>query len=244
VGASAVLVSLAALASTCVGGLCALALRERLPSMLGFATGILVGVVCFELLPESVGLSRRLWDESPTQALAPLAGFLLFHGLDCLGRARAGRCGARCVHGVRPGVGLLSAAVLAGHSVLDGLGIGLAFQVSTDLGVAVACTVVAHDFCDGLATVSLVLRAGNSRARALAMLAIDALAPVIGAAAAYACRIPGEALALGLGVTAGFLLSTGATTLLPQLLGNARAGALAAPLLGASLVFALTRVVA
>jgi zinc transporter ZupT len=234
VGASAVLVSLAALASTCVGGLCALALRERLPSMLGFATGILVGVVCFELLPESVGLSRRLWDDSPTQALAPLAGFLLLHGLDC----------ARCVHGVRPGVGLLSAAVLAGHSVLDGLGIGLAFQVSTDLGVAVACTVVAHDFCDGLATVSLVLRAGNSRARALAMLAIDALAPVIGAAAAYACRIPGEALALGLGVTAGFLLSTGATTLLPQLLGNARAGALAAPLLGASLVFALTRVVA
>jgi zinc transporter ZupT len=242
VGANVLLVSLAALLSTAFGGLCALALRERLPSMLGFATGIVVGVVCFELLPESVGLSRRLWGESPAQALAPLAGFLLFHGLDRLRRARATRCGPRCAHGARRDLGLLSAAALAGHSVLDGLGIGLAFQVSADLGAAVASVVIAHDFCDGLATVSLVLRHGNSKARALGMLALDALAPVVGAAVAHVCRIPGEVLAPCLGVTAGFLLSMGASTLLPRLRSGVRTGALAAPALGASIVLALTRV--
>lgn len=240
-GANVFLVSLASLGSTAVGGLCALALRERLPSMLGFATGILAGVVCFELLPESVGLSRRLWSESPAQALAPLAGFLLFHGLD---RVLRGRAAGRGADGPHPGPGVLSAAALVGHSVLDGLGIGLAFQVSAGLGAAVASVVIAHDFCDGLATVSLVLRQRGSTAWALSMLALDAFAPMIGAGAAQFCPIPREVLAPLLGMSAGFLLSLGSAAILPQLRSTARASVLAAPVLGASTVLALALVLA
>ena len=49
-----------------------------------------------------------------------------------------------------PRVGKLAALALIGHSFLDGVGIGVAFQVSPSVGLTVAIAVIAHDFCDGL----------------------------------------------------------------------------------------------
>jgi len=49
-----------------------------------------------------------------------------------------------------PHVGIVSALALAGHSFMDGVGIGLGFQVNPTIGLLVAIAVIAHDFTDGM----------------------------------------------------------------------------------------------
>ena len=78
-------------------------------------------------------------------------------------------------------VGALGAAGLSLHSFIDGLGIGIAFGLSTETGLLVFLAVVAHDFADGLNTVGFVLRQSGDRGRAIRWLAIDAAAPLAGA---------------------------------------------------------------
>jgi ZIP family zinc transporter len=115
-----------------------------------------------------------------------------------------------------PTVGMFSALALSGHSFLDGVGIGLGFQVSTGVGIAVALAVLAHDFTDGLNTVSLMLRHKNTEKRALRFLYIDALAPVLGGLSTLFFTLSADVLVIYLGFFAGFLLYIGASDILPE----------------------------
>lgn len=242
---NAVALSLVAFASTFAGGLCALGFRGRLHLVLGFTAGALLGVVSFDLLPKSFELSLQLGGSGQPAMVALAGGFLLFHGLKKFVFAGHGRAGT-CAAGHRPSFGALSAAALIGHSFLDGVGIGLAFQVSQGLGLTVAVAVIAHDFCDGLNTVSLMLAHRSTTAHALGMLALDAVAPALGAASTLAYRAPPETLVFYMGFFAGSLLYIGASVILPQ--ARSRAGPAAAmsliglAALGASFTFGLTQV--
>jgi zinc transporter ZupT len=76
--------------------------------------------------------------------------------------------------------GRLGAGSLAIHSVIDSMAIGLAFQVSTSVGVVVAIAVLVHDFSDGINTVNLVLKNSGTGREALRWLLVDAAAPLLG----------------------------------------------------------------
>jgi len=99
---------------------------------------------------------------------------------------------------------------------VDGLGIGLAFDVSTSTGVLVFLAVISHDFADGLNTVGFVLRQSGDRRAAVRWLAIDALAPLVGAIVGSSLSISEESLGAMLAVYAGFFLFMGGTDLLPH----------------------------
>lgn len=217
--------TLATVLSTAAGGLCALRLRGRLHLLLGFTAGVLFGVVAFDLWPESLEQSRRSSGDGQIAMVALVAGFLLFHGLKrcVLGRHAHGDDGP--AHSQRA-LGTVSTLALVGHSVMDGVGIGLGFQVSPAVGITVAIAVIAHDFCDGLNTVSLMLLHRHSTRSALGMLALDALAPLLGAASTLAFSVPPALLAPYLGFFAGFLLYLAVADILPQ--AYSRAGPAAA----------------
>jgi len=89
-----------------------------------------------------------------------------------------------------PSVGVASALALAGHSFLDGVGIGLGFQISPGLGILIAVAVIAHDFSDGLNTVSMALMHKNTNRKAYLFLILDAIAPVLGAISTLFYTIP------------------------------------------------------
>lgn len=65
--------------------------------------------------------------------------------------------------------GDVGATSLSFHSFLDGVGIGLAFQVSATVGVVVAATVLIHDFSDGINTVNIVLKNTGNRATSISL---------------------------------------------------------------------------
>ncbi len=76
--------------------------------------------------------------------------------------------------------------------------------------------VLAHDFADGLNTVTFMLATRNNRWRTLTLLVVNALAPVAGALSANLLHIEPRVLAYQLAFFAGFLLYLGASDLLPH----------------------------
>ena len=212
-----VLFALATVLSTALGGVAALRSQDRLHLILGFAGGVMLGLVAFDLLPELFSLSHTHFLGVPAPMVAFAAGFLVLHVVE---RAVALHGGHESEyethHHHHPGVGLASAVALTAHSFLDGVGIGLGFQVNNTVGLAIAIAVVTHDFADGLNTVTVMRMHGNGRRRTVAMLAADALAPAIGATSTLFFSVSHTVLALYLGGFAGFLLYLATADILPE----------------------------
>ena len=243
-GFSPVALTLAAVVSTLAGGAMALRFRDRLHYLLGFTAGVLLGVVAFDLLPEVFELARAHQFDPTAAMIALVVGFLLFHSLEKFVLVHPAQ-EEHYSHHHHPQVGFASALVLAAHSFMDGVAIGIGFQVSAAVGLTVAIAVIAHDFSDGLNTVSLMLRHRNSTRRAFAMLVVDALAPLLGVLSTLAFAIPPFQLMTYLGFFAGFLLYIGVSDILPE--AHSRAGpGVAVKLIGltccgAAFVYAVVR---
>jgi ZIP family zinc transporter len=207
--------SLGSMCSTLAGGTIGLRFRGHLHYLLSFTAGVLLGVVAFDVLPEVFELAQTHGFAVLHAMVAFVAGFLVFHALEKFILVHTAH-EADYVSHHHPGVGVISAIALSGHSLMDGVAIGLGFQVSSSVGATVALAVIAHDFCDGLNTVGLMLAHGNTRRKASVLLVLDALAPVAGAASTSLFRLPPFALMLYLGFLAGFLLYIGVCDILPQ----------------------------
>jgi ZIP family zinc transporter len=217
---------------TMTGGVLALRLKQHLPLALGFSAGAVIGVAFFDLLPEAFAL--RAGDTSLTVGAAAL-GFFLYAVID-----RFAGHDHNCHDD--PHRGVVGAASFSAHSLMDGLAMGLAFQVDRQVGLVVAAAVLAHDFADGLNTVNVVMRHGASRVSALRWLAVDAAAPVLGAALSFLLTPSPATMSLVLAGFGGFFLYIGACDLLPA---SQRArpglGTLAATFAGAAFLYVATR---
>jgi zinc transporter, ZIP family len=196
--------------STLAGGLTALRLARELSTAIALTGGVVVAVAIFNVLPEAMDAVGDAQQAAVVVGLGFLAFFLaeralVLHHRDDTEHARA-----------HARVGTLGAAGLAAHSFVDGLGIGLAFGIDTATGILVFLAVIAHDFADGLNTVSFVLRQSNDRRQAIRWLGLDAAAPLVGAVVGASLTVSEHTLGLLLAAYAGFFLYMGATDLLPH----------------------------
>ena len=201
--------------STLMGGLVGLQFKDKLHLILGFTAGVLLAVVSFDIFPEIIHLVHEINMPPVYPMVALVFGFLVFHVFEKLLLIHKEDAVLYGLH-KHPTVGVLSALALSGHSFIDGVGIGLGFQVSSAVGFLVAIAVIAHDFSDGLNTVSLTIVHKNSSQKALKLLFVDALAPVLGVISTLFFRVSEEVLILYLGFFAGFLLYIGAADILPE----------------------------
>ncbi len=196
--------------ATLVGGLFALKLKDKLHLILGFSAGAIVAVAFFDLLPEAINLGLNTYSAAGVLAMTAL-GFACYLVLDRLIFMHDHADDEHQVARARAGAGALSF-----HSFLDGVGIGLAFQVSPAVGAIVAAAVLTHDFSDGINTVGLVLNNKGERGQAFRWLFVDAVAPVLGVASTLFFAIPQAQLGLLLALFAGFFLYIGASDLIPE----------------------------
>ncbi|HSX41878.1 MAG TPA: ZIP family metal transporter [Candidatus Saccharimonadales bacterium] len=206
------LIALITASATLLGGLFALKYRDKLHLILAYSAGAVIGVAFFDLLPESFDLAAGRFGALTVTSLVAL-GFIIY---TVLSHALAFH-----VHADEDGEhnhaeGELGAGSLSIHSFLDGLGIGLAFKVSPAIGIVIALGVIAHDFSDGLNTVTMILKDNGNRIQALRWLLVDAAAPIIGIIVASFVHVSDSTLGLVLAVFAGFFFFIGASDLLPE----------------------------
>ncbi|MEI6528407.1 MAG: ZIP family metal transporter [bacterium] len=209
-----ILIALGAFIATFLGGLLALKFKDKLHLILGFSAGAVVGVVFFDLIPEALDLTSDRLTSSQTLSIIAL-GFVVymivfryFHAKSHSHDHDDGECCSP--------KGSLGAGSLSIHSFIDGLGIGLAFQVSTVVGVIVAVAVLVHDFSDGINTVGMILKNNGDQKTALKWLAMDSIAPALGVLCSTLFIVDDFGLGVTLAVFAGFFLYIGASDLLPE----------------------------
>ena len=206
--------ALLAFVMTLAGGWFAFRHQRYLLAIMAFSAGLLIGVVFLDLIPEIAAVAQKESIDLHALMLTTIGGFVAIFLLEKL----------TIIHGEKthdaPGhqhnVGLAGAIGLSFHSFLDGLAIGVGFQAGAEVGAVVLVAVLAHDFADGLNTVTFMLATRNSRWRTIALLIVDAIAPVAGALLANVIRIEPRLLGFQLAFFAGFLLYLGASDLLPH----------------------------
>ena len=237
------LISLAAFVATLCGGFFALHLRDKLHTVLGFSAGAVIAVAFFDLLPESLQAAAPGLGTSNVIAIAALGFFiyLVFDRVIFFRTHAHDHADETHAHSHR---GSLGATALIIHSFLDGLAIGLAFQVSSAVGAVVSIAVLVHDFSDGINTVGLVLKSGAEGKRARWWLAADAVAPILGAGSTLFFAVPATWLAPILALFAGFFFYIGASDLIPESHhGHPRALTTFMTLLGAAILFVAIRLI-
>jgi len=209
------IIALGACTATYLGGLFALRFKDRLHLILGFSAGAVVGVAFFDLLPEALSLGVNYWSISAITGTVAL-GFVAYLFLDRAVLLHTHADEANDAERAGYGRGILGAASLSMHSFLDGVAIGLAFQVSAAVGGVVAIAVLVHDFSDGINTVNMVTKSGGTRAQGLKWLATDALAPILGIFSTLFFTLPAQYFSIVLALFCGFFLYIGASDLLPE----------------------------
>jgi len=235
--------SIATFFSTFLGGLFAVRFKNQLHSIMAFAAGVLLGVVCFDIFPEVIE-QIKIYNFEPVEVMIALVtGFLLFHILEKTILIHQAHEEDYIDH-KHPQVGVLSAIALAGHSFMDGVGIGLGFQVSTAVGLLVAIAVISHDFTDGMNTVTLMLAHKNTIKKSKMFLLLDSVTPVLGAVSTLFFKVSPHFLILYLGFFAGFLLYIGASDILPEAHSKSSSFKLIGlTIMGTVFIFIITRLV-
>ncbi len=210
--------------------------------ILGLTAGVILGVIAFDVFPEIIRLTQKLGTTPTTPMIALVVGFMIFHIAEKFILVHHSHEEEYGPH-THPTVGKFQALALAGHSFLDGMGIGLAFQISGPTGILVAIAVISHDFSDGLNTVSMMLRHKNTNKQALKFLFVDALAPILGGAATLFFNLSEKSLLIYLGFFAGFLLYIGVSDILPEAHSkNSSMKTVLMTVLGVLFIFLITRV--
>lgn len=215
----AVVIALLTVIATALGGAMALRSRDRMHLLLGLSGGLLLGLVAFDLIPEVFELNTSTVGHTPVVMLLFVAGFLILHVIE---RASGAHEPAESEythdhsHDHGHTTGLIGASAMAVHVFLDGVAIGLSFQISNALGIAVAIAVIGHAFTDGLNTVALLINGGQWRTAAIALLGVDGLARVSGALLGTYITISDSVLGLYLALFAGLLTYLATSHILPE----------------------------
>jgi ZIP family zinc transporter len=198
-----------------LGGFLAIKLKDKIHYIISFTAGILLAVVFFEIIPEIFNISIEKNIDIIKPLIALIVGFMFIHILEKVAVLHHHHEEEYAEH-KHPLVGMASALGLAFHSFLDGVGIGLGFQVDYRVGLLIALAILAHGFSDGLNTASLMMINKNTMKRTISFLLMDAVAPILGVLATLIFIIPESFLVLYLGFFAGFILYISASDLLPE----------------------------
>ena len=202
--------------STLFGGLLALKYVDKTGILSSFAAGVLIGVPFFDLIPETIKIAEETKLDINNIFTMIVIGFSFLLFLErYLSVHRI--CDENGCRNERHLIGgYFGALELSGHSFMDGFAIGAGFHIDFHIGLLITIAVIAHDFSDGLNTVTIMLKSGNSTKNTFRMLLLDATTPILGFIIATFIFISNDHFLLILAFFGGGFIYLGASDLLPE----------------------------
>lgn len=225
----------AGIVGTALGGLLGVLFqraRERTMSfVLSFAAGIMLSLVCFELLPEATENGNLA-----LTAFSALAGMLVILLLNRLVDRRGGGhahahvhahaasqpCDEACESDSRRAMlkaGVILLAALAVHNFPEGfaMGAGMAGEDSSAFGVRVMLLIALHNIPDGMAIALSLMMGGVNRWKALCFTALSGVPTVVGGVLGYLLGgLSPLAVAVSLAAAGGALVYVTFCEIMPQ----------------------------
>ena len=210
------------------------AARRHSLLLVGFATGALLAIAFFHLIPEAAKLS-------PNGLAWVLAGFVAFYVIENFIAVHAFH---EYKQDDRHVVGIMSSVGLLFHSLIDGVLIGVGFEVDPSLGVMATLGVILHEVPEGMITMAILTDSGATRRNAIQVSLAVALATPLGAmlASAFLKGVSKGAVGVALGLAAGSFLYIAAADLVPETHKRRSPGVLAAFLLGIAVMYSIGRI--
>ena len=209
---AAIIFALITFLSTLLGGFIILKFKKSLSIIFAFAAGSIITVALMEILPQGLEIAKTSGIPVKYIMVSVVLSFLFFILLEKYFSAHPIKGIASEGHVMGP----IGAGSLILLSLLDGLTMGIAFQVGFSIGIVVALSIIIHDLPDGINTVVLMLKNGQSENNALLFLFMDGLAPLLGVLFTSVIIFPQKILAILLAVFVGEFIYVGAASLLPE----------------------------
>ncbi len=199
--------------------------EKTLGAFIGFAAGLTISIVCFDLIPEcvegfegSLGILGALLCVVLGYALIRLVDHLM-HGRD--EEADENCCHCHCHADESPKklfmAGLTMAFAIALHNIPVGMIIGSTFASSKGSAVMLALAIALHNIPEGMAIAVPLISGGAKKRNAIIITALTGIATVIGAVIGFSIgSIAPIVLAVTLGLAAGAMLYVSTAELLPE----------------------------
>lgn len=184
--------------------------RKNSVYLISFSAGVLLATAIGHLLPEAQVLQ-------PNALIWFLVSFVFFyiieHGLILHACNEAKECE---VHHPIDRIAIIGMAL---HSLLDGIIIGVGFEISSSLGLIATLSVLLHRLPDGIAMTSVLLHSHYPRQKTLFYTWMVALAAPVGAVLSFFLlkNIGTPVLGILVALAAGSFLYVAASDLIPEI---------------------------
>ncbi len=175
------------------------------------AMGVFLGVVFFELIPETLEMAHELG------AIAIVTGFLGFYLLSHILRTYHHHHHDHsdgCEHRVGATKLLIGDEI---HNIADGVVIASAFLINPVAGIAATIGIALHEIPQEIAEYSVLIAAGYSRKKAMFLNFLSASSIVLGVLLTYLFLTVGDYVWILTGLAAGNLLYIAASDMIPEL---------------------------
>lgn len=180
------------------------------------AIGVFLGVIFFELIPETLEASEFYG------SVAIVAGFLSFyilsHFLKTYHHHHDDHAHDECENKKGASLLLIGDAI---HNIADGVVIASAFLINPAVGIAATVGIALHEIPQEIAEYGVLIHAGYSKKKALLMNFLSALSILLGVAISAVFMSFGDYIWVLTGLAAGNLLYIAASDMIPELQGHA-----------------------
>lgn len=185
--------------------------NKFLSFILSFASGLMMSVICFDLIPGSIQLSNIL-----TAIIGILFGIITMIFCDLLVKNKFNR-NTKLKSNSLLKTGIIISIGLAIHNFPEGLAIGSGFDVSTKLGIGLALAICLHDIPEGISMAVPMKNGGMKIGKVLLYVILSGITTGIGAFfGAIIGNISQTIIAISLGFAAGAMLYIVSGELIPE----------------------------
>ena len=191
-------------------------LKDHIGIVCAFSAGFFIALSLFGLLPDILELAPVAQIALDRLLLVAIVGFVFLFALNRGFSRMHMKKNSMTRMTFHARIGLLATLEFCSHAFLEGMAIGVSFQLRFGLGIFIAVAVISHDFCDGISTLALMLDSENSLKSSLSLLFVDAIAPILGAVTTLFFAFQNYILAYALSFMFGSFLFVGGGILMPD----------------------------
>lgn len=203
---------------TTLGGILGIVIKKHsnkfLGSILSFASGLMMAIICFDLIPEAMGISNIV-----NVILGIIFGIFVMIFCDILVQKKFSN---KNIVNLKNDNTLLKTGIivsigLAIHNFPEGLAIGSGFEASIKLGLSLAIAICLHDIPEGISMAIPMKNGGMKPAKVIYYVVLSGITTGIGAFfGAIVGGISEQVIAICLSFAAGAMLYIVSGELIPE----------------------------